>query len=97
MQIILRVKTQFFLRDKAQDANGVQLPTVLNTVVLNPSNLPQVAPDWIKEDALFNLLVMDGTLVQIPEQVTKPAAVEPVDTANSGDESQDRGSETSSK
>ena len=65
MQIILRVKTQFFQREKATGKDGNEILTVKNTVTLNPSGAPQNAPDWITNDPLFNLLVKDGSLVQV--------------------------------
>ena len=74
MQIILRVKTQFFQREKATGKDGNEILTVKNTVTLNPSGAPQIAPDWITNDPLFNLLVKDGSLIQVPEQAEKPAA-----------------------
>ena len=66
MQIILRVKTQFFQREKTTDRDGNETLIVKNAVTLNPSGIPQNAPDWIINDPLFNLLVKDGSLIQVP-------------------------------
>ena len=89
MQIILRVKTQFFQREKTTDKDGNETLVVKNTVTLNPSGIPQNAPDWITNDPLFNLLVKDGSLVQVSvEQTEKPATVQAaiatVETATQG-------------
>ena len=77
MQIILRVKTQFFQREKTTDEDGNETLIVRNTVTLNPSGAPQIAPDWITNDPLFNLLMKDGSLIEVPavEQVETPATV----------------------
>jgi len=96
MQIILRVKTQFFQREKTTDKDGNETLVVKNTVTLNPSGLPQNAPDWITNDPLFSLLVKDGSLVQIPtvEQAEKPATVQAT-VANAETATEDSGKKKS--
>ncbi len=68
MQIILKVKTQFFQYAKTgvkHILDGGEIIAVQNSVVVNPSYKPQTVPDWIDADPLFALMVKDGTLIQV--------------------------------
>lgn len=78
MQIILKSATQFFQREKDK---------VLNTVTLKPSVNPQIAPDWINLDPMFELMVRDGSLIQIAtvEQTEHVAVASAETTAHNRD------------
>lgn len=76
MQIILQTKTQFTERAKtgAKDKDGKDVVAVVNTVIVNPSPKPQVVPDWINKDPMFDLMAKDQTLIQV--QVIENAAAQ---------------------
>jgi hypothetical protein len=46
-----------------------------NAITVTPSNSPQIVPDWIEKDPLFDLLLADGHLIVV--QVMKTAADAP--------------------
>ena len=66
MQIICNKALQFLKTEiKPNQVTGENVAVHTDTFTVTPSTTPQVVPDWIKEDSLFELSVNSGTIIEV--------------------------------
>jgi hypothetical protein len=66
MQIICTKAFQFLQTEiKENPSTKESIAVIKQTFKITPSSRPQVVPDWIKEDELFDLGVKDGSITEV--------------------------------
>lgn len=58
--------------------NGEKVAKLIRSYTVKPSMRPQVVPDWISNDDLFNIAIADGSLIVVSNNSNQTATIEPM-------------------
>jgi hypothetical protein len=66
MQIICTKAFQFIQHDIVENPTTKEKVAVIKqTHKITPSSHPQIVPDWIRDDDLFDMGVADGSIIEV--------------------------------
>lgn len=81
MQIICKKKLQFNDYEiTINPRNKEKVAKLVRSFIASPSMRPQLVPEWVRQDDMFDLALADGSLVPIgdvPPKLSKPVIDEP--------------------